>query len=211
MNTLSAENSLVLIIDIQDRLVAALDKDIIVTNAVKVASAAKLLSIPVLLTEQYPKGLGHTVPQLNEVLPENSDVVEKTFFNALLEDGMLDKIKSYGKKQIVIFGIETHICVHQTASALVEAGFEVYVIKDACASRSKYEFKQGIDAMQANGVKVSCVEIALFEWLKGAKILNLKKFRHLLNRINIKFYLSFERIERRKFFLGAYHFVKFYC
>lgn len=169
MNTLSAENSLVLIIDIQDRLVAALDKDIIVTNAVKVASAAKLLSIPVLLTEQYPKGLGHTVPQLQEVLPENSEVLEKTFFNALLEEGMLDKIKSYGKKQIVIFGIETHICVHQTASALVEAGFDVYVIKDACASRSKYEFKQGIDAMQANGVKVSCVEIALFEWLKGAK------------------------------------------
>lgn len=180
MNTLSAENSLVLIIDIQDRLVAALDKDVIVANAVKVASAAKLLSIPVLLTEQYPKGLGHTVPQLQQALPENSEVVEKTFFNALLEDGMLDKIKFYGKKQIVIFGIETHICVHQTASALVEAGFEVYVIKDACASRSKYEFKQGIDAMQANGVKVSCVEIALFEWLKGAKNPKFKEVQALI-------------------------------
>lgn len=180
MNTLSAENSLVLIIDIQDRLVAALDKDIIVTNAVKVASAAKLLSIPVLLTEQYPKGLGHTVPQLQEVLPENSEVLEKTFFNALLEEGMLDKIKSYGKKQIVIFGIETHICVHQTASALVEAGFDVYVIKDACASRSKYEFKQGIDAMQSNGVKVSCVEIVLFEWLKGAKNPKFKEVQALI-------------------------------
>ena len=97
MNTLSAENSLVLIIDIQERLVAALDKDVIVANAVKIASAAKALEIPVLLTEQYPKGLGHTVPQLQEVLPEGSDVVEKTYFNALLEDGMLDKIKSYGK------------------------------------------------------------------------------------------------------------------
>lgn len=180
MNTLSAENSLILIIDIQDRLVAALDKDIIVTNAVKVASAAKLLSIPVLLTEQYPKGLGHTVSQVQEVLPENSEVLEKTFFNALLEEGMLDKIKSYGKKQIVIFGIETHICVHQTASALVEAGFDVYVIKDACASRSKYEFKQGIDAMQANGVKVSCVEIALFEWLKGAKNPKFKEVQALI-------------------------------
>ena len=146
MNTLSAENSLVLIIDIQERLVAALDKDVIVANAVKIASAAKALEIPVLLTEQYPKGLGHTVPQLQEVLPEGSDVVEKTYFNALLEDGMLDKIKSYGKKQIVIFGIETHICVHQTAAALIEAGFDVYVIKDACASRNKYEFKQGIEA-----------------------------------------------------------------
>ena len=86
MNTLSAENSLVLIIDIQERLVAALNKDIIVENAVKIASAAKALDIPVLLTEQYPKGLGHTVPQLSEALPENSEVVEKTYFNALLED-----------------------------------------------------------------------------------------------------------------------------
>ena len=179
MNTLSAENSLVLIIDIQERLVAALNKDVIVENAVKIASAAKALDIPVLLTEQYPKGLGHTVPQLC-ALPENSEIVEKTYFNALLEDGMLEKIKSYGKKQIVIFGIETHICVHQTASALIEAGFDVYVIKDACASRAKYEFKQGIDAMVANGVKISCVEIALFEWLKGAKNPKFKEVQALI-------------------------------
>ena len=115
MNTLSAENSLVLIIDIQEKLVAALNKDIVVSNAVKVASAAKLLGIPVLLTEQYPKGLGNTVSDLMNVLPQGSDVVEKTYFNVLLEDGMPEKIKSYGKKQIVILGIETHICVYQTA------------------------------------------------------------------------------------------------
>ena len=182
MNTLSAENSLVLIIDIQERLVGALEKDVIVENAVKIASAAKALEIPVLLTEQYPKGLGHTVPQLQEALPEGSEVVEKTYFNALLEDGMLDKIKSYNKKQIVIFGIETHICVHQTASALIDAGFEVYVIKDACASRNKYEFKQGIEAMLVNGVKPSCVEIALFEWLKGAKNPNIYCIQALKTR-----------------------------
>lgn len=180
MNTLSAENSLVLIIDIQERLVAALNKDIIVKNAIKVASAAKLLNIPVILTEQYPKGLGHTVDALKDALPDNSHIVEKTYFNALLENGMLNKIKSYGKKQIVIFGIETHICVHQTASALVEAGFDVYVIKDACASRNKYEFKQGIDAMTANGVKISCVEIALFEWLKGATNPKFKEVQALI-------------------------------
>ncbi len=180
MNTLSAENSLVLIIDIQEKLVAALNKDIIVKNAVKIASAANLLNIPVLLTEQYPKGLGHTVLELMQALPDGSDIVEKTYFNALLEDGFLDKIRSYRKQQIIIFGIETHICVHQTASALIEAGFEVYVIKDACASRAKYEFKQGIDAMVANGVKVSCVEIALFEWLKGATNPKFKEVQALI-------------------------------
>ena len=93
---------------------------------------------------------------------------------------MKEKIKRFGKKQIVILGIETHICVHQTASALVEEGYDVYVIKDACASRTKYEFKQGIEAMAANGVKVSCVEIALFEWLKGAKHPHFKEVQALI-------------------------------
>ncbi len=180
MNTLNADNSLVLIIDIQERLVGALDKDIVVSKAVKIASAAKVLRIPVMVTEQYPKGLGNTVPMLKEVLAAGTLVVEKTSFNALLEDGMAEKIASYGKKQIVIFGIETHICVHQTAAALIEAGYDVYVIKDACASRNKYEFKQGIDIMQQNGAKISCVEIALFEWLKGAKNPKFKEVQALI-------------------------------
>ena len=180
MNTLSAENSLVLIIDIQERLVAALDKDVIVANAVKIASAANTLEIPVLLTEQYPKGLGHTVPQLQEVLPEGSDVVEKTYFNALLEDGMLDKIKSYGKKQIVIFGIETHICVLQTAHDLMKAGFEVYVLKDACASRNKAEYKTGLELLKQYGAKVTCLEITLFEWLKSSKNPKFKEVQALI-------------------------------
>ena len=180
MNTLSAEDSLVLIIDIQEKLVAALNKDVVVSNALKIATSANILGIPIIVTEQYPKGLGCTVQNLKDVLPQETQIVEKTYFNALLEDGMLDKIKSYGKKQIVIFGIETHICVYQTASALIEQGYEVYVIKDACASRNKYEFKQGIDAMVANGAKISCVEIALFDWLKGAKNPKFKEVQALI-------------------------------
>ena len=93
---------------------------------------------------------------------------------------MPEKIAAYGKKQIVLFGIETHICVHQTAAALLEAGYEVYIIKDACASRNKYEFKQGIEIMQQNGAKISCVEIALFEWLKGAKHPKFKEVQALI-------------------------------
>lgn len=180
MNTLSVENSLVLIIDIQERLVAALDKDIVVTRAVKVASAAKALGIPVIVTEQYPKGLGSTMPQLKVALPECSEILEKTSFNALLEEGMPDRIAKYNRKQIVLFGIETHICVHQTAAALLEAGYDVYIIKDACASRNKYEFKQGIEIMQQNGAKISCVEIVLFEWLKGAKHPKFKEVQALI-------------------------------
>lgn len=173
---LSVKDSLVLMIDIQERLVSALDKDIVVSKAQKIIEGAELLDVPILVTEQYRKGLGNTVMPLNSTV----QVVEKTCFNALLEDGMLKKIKAYGKKQIVIFGIETHICVYQTACALIDAGFEVYVVKDACASRSKYEFKMGIDAMQAKGAKISCVEMLLFEWLQDAKHPKFKEIQALI-------------------------------
>lgn len=173
---LEANNSLVLMIDVQERLVGALEKNVIVEKSQKIIDGANILGIPVLATEQYPKGLGHTVV----TLADNTEVVEKTYFNALLEDGMLDKIKSYGKKQIILLGIETHICVYQTACALIEAGFEVYIIKDACASRNKYEFKQGIEAMRDNGAKISCAEMTLFEWLKGAKNPKFKEVQALI-------------------------------
>ncbi len=177
---LSQENSLILLIDIQEKLVSALEKDKIVDNAQKIIKAANILKIPVIVTEQYPKGLGYTVDKIKNELSSDVKFFEKTSFNALLEEGLLDAIKLYGKKQIVVMGIETHICVHQTASALVENGFEVYAIKDACASRNKYEFKQGIEAMKQNGVKISCVEIALFEWLKGAKHPNFKEVQAII-------------------------------
>lgn len=173
---LSVKDSLVLMIDVQERLVASLEKNTIVSKAQKIFDGAQLLEVPVLVTEQYRKGLGNTV------LPLSSDilVVEKTCFNALLEDGMLDKIKAYGKKQIVIFGIETHICVYQTACALMEAGFEVFVVKDACASRDKSEFKQGIESMQAQGAKILTVEMLLFGWLEGSKNPKFKEVQALI-------------------------------
>lgn len=177
---LDTENSLLLVIDVQERLVAALDKDIIVNRAGKLVDAANLLGIPAIVSEQYPKGLGHTVPQIASKLNPSAYVLEKTSFSLLREEGFLEKLKSYGRKQIVICGIETHICVYQTACELVEAGFEVVVPKDACASRNKYEFKQGIDSMRDCGGRVSCVEMVLFEWLKGAKHPKFKEVQALI-------------------------------
>lgn len=180
MRLLDSENSLLLVIDIQDRLVAALDKDIIVTRVGKLLDAANILNIPSIISEQYPNGLGHTVEQISGKIKDGTPIIEKCSFSLLQEQGVLEKIKSYGKKQIIICGIETHICVHQTAAELLDAGFEVVVAKDACASRSKYEFKQGIDAMSANGAKISCVEIILFEWLRTAKHPKFKEIQALI-------------------------------
>lgn len=180
MKMADENSSLLLIIDIQEKLVAALEKDTVVQKAAKLTKSANILNIPTIVSEQYPKGLGHTVAAISENLPINSCKFEKTNFSLVKEEGFLDKLKSYGRNQIILCGIETHICVHQTAADLIDAGFDVIVVKDACASRNKYEFKQGIEAMQANGAKISCLEILLFEWLKSSKHPKFKEIQTLI-------------------------------
>lgn len=180
MNMLDRKESLLLIVDVQERLVNALDKDVVANRTATIAKAAKILEIPVIVTEQYPKGLGSTIPQVKMCLPEDAQIFEKTAFSAMKEKGFFELLKSFNKKQIVICGIETHVCVHQTVADLIEEGYKVYVVKDACASRSKYEFKQGIDIMQQNGAKISCLEIVIFEWLRSAKNPYFKEIQILI-------------------------------
>lgn len=177
---LNKEDSLLLVVDVQEKLVVALDKDIVVKRVANLATAANILEIPILVTQQYTKGLGQTVSAISQIFDDKTKVVEKVSFSALKEEGFLDILKSYNKKQIVVCGLETHICVHQTVADLLEEGFEVFVAKDACASRRKYEFKQGIECMQQSGAKISCVEIILFEWLKTAKNPCFKEIQALI-------------------------------
>lgn len=179
-NVLNIEDSLLIIVDIQERLVNALDKDVVVKRAAALTAAAKILSVPILATEQYPKGLGETVPQIKQYFTESTKTFEKTSFSIIKEPEIFEAVKNYGKKQILICGIETHICVHQTAADLLEEGYDVYVVKDACASRNKYEFKQGVERMQENGAKITCLEIVLFEWLKSSKHPNFKEIQNLI-------------------------------
>lgn len=179
-NMLNKEDSLLLIVDVQERLVQMLDKSIIVNRTATLAKAANILEIPTIATQQYSKGLGLTVEPVKQNFAPNTTIFEKSSFSALGESGFLDVLKSFGKKQIVVCGIETHVCVHQTVADLLTEGFEVYVVKDACASRKKYEFKQGIESMQGNGAKISCLEIVLFEWLKNAKNPHFKEIQALI-------------------------------
>lgn len=179
-NILNKDDTILLVVDVQDRLVKALDKDIVVTKSSFLVQAAKILGIPVIVTEQYPKGLGNTIPAIKDNLPEGTPILEKTAFSAVKAEGFMDIINSYDRRQIVVCGIETHVCVHQSVADLLAQGFEVYVAKDACASRAKYEFKQGVERMEANGAKISCVEIILFEWLQDAKNPNFKEIQSLI-------------------------------
>lgn len=179
-NVLSQEDSLLLIIDVQERLVNMLDKNIVVTRTATLAKAANILGIPTIATQQYSKGLGLVVEPVKQNFASNTLTFEKSAFSAVRESGFLDSLKPYNKKQIIVCGIETHVCVHQTVADLITEGFDVYVVKDACASRRKYEFKQGIERMQSNGAKISCLEIVLFEWLKSAKNPHFKEIQALI-------------------------------
>lgn len=181
---LSIKNSALVIIDIQEKLVLASKYgDDVAEIASKLAKATNILNIATIITEQYPKGLGGTVIEVQNALSQNSSKFEKTSFSALLEEEFANKIKELknsGIKQIVICGIETHICVLQTALELMNEGFDVHIVKDACASRNKKEYKTGLELLKQYGAKITCAEIVLFEWLRSSKHPNFKEIQQLI-------------------------------
>lgn len=181
MTILNENDSLVLIIDIQEKLLnAAFNKDILNKKASIITNAAKLLNIPIIITEQYPKGLGATINDIKEIVNNNAKFYEKTSFSALENTELENDIINNNKKQIIIFGIETHICVSQTAIALKEKGYDVTLIQDASGSRTEFEHNAGIERMKEFGVHIITTEIALFEWLKSSKHTKFKEVQALI-------------------------------
>lgn len=177
---LNAENSLFFLIDIQDRLVGMLkNREEIAKNNSILAKAAKILGVPVIASEQYPNGLGSTILEVREYL-NTENILEKTSFSALATDTIKAKLESLNRKKVVLTGIETHICVYQTARALLDAGYEVYVVKNACSSRSSKDYRTALELMRDYGVKLTCVETVLFELLGSSKHPNFKEIQALI-------------------------------
>ena len=175
------QNSILLIIDIQEKLLnAVFNKNSLKNKAVILTHAASILNIPIFITEQYPKGLGSTIPEIQTLLPENNFVTEKTEFNAFENESAFEKFKDFNKKQIIIFGIETHICVYQTAEFLLNNGYNVTLAADACGSRSLDEYNYGLDNLKHKGADIKSTEMILFELLKTAKHPKFKEIQSLI-------------------------------
>ena len=172
---ITAENSAFLFIDVQEKLVGMLQKDKCAKKAEILARTAKILNIKTILTEQYPKGLGSTIPSVKYSVSDNAKFFEKTSFDALKTEGVKEAIGEV--KNVFIFGIETHICVYQTALALLAQNYNVFVVKDACASRDTDEFKAGINLMEKEGAKILTTEMVIFELLKSSKHPNFKEIQ----------------------------------
>ena len=177
---LNQNNCLIMIIDIQEKLLnAVFNKEILEKNASIWAKSATTLNIPVLITEQYPKGLGNTNESIKNSI-ENAKYYEKSDFNALTNTEVSEELAKSNKKQIILFGIETHICVYQTVTALIQAGYDVVVINNACGSRNAEEHSLALKYMEKLGAHIKTTEMALFELLKSSKHHNFKEIQSLI-------------------------------
>lgn len=166
---LSAENTVLVAIDFQDRLFPVMhEKEQLLDNTLKLIRGMQALDVPVLLTEQYPKGLGPTLPEIKGLLPD-AQPIQKTCFSCCDNDEFLRALESLGRRQVLVCGIEAHICVYQTAMALLRDGYDVQVVADCISSRKPDNKLTCLFRMGAVGVSPTTMEMALFELLKVAK------------------------------------------
>lgn len=177
---LSSTTSLLLLIDVQVRLEAAMPRDGgLVRNASILVKAAREIGTPVIASEQYPKGLGPTVPELADLLAA-SERHEKVEFSCQRNAGLAAAIAASGRTQIVIAGIEAHVCVLQTALDLVGPGRTVYVVADAIASRDPKSRDIALTRMAAAGVTIVTTEMVAFEWVGSASAPQFKAISALI-------------------------------
>lgn len=178
-----ASESTLVIVDTQTRLAAAMPdaaRARVLNNSGVLLQAAALLDIPVLVTEQYPQGLGKTEPAVARHLPAHAKHFEKTCFSCCGAPGFMDALRAFARKQVVLAGMETHVCVLQTALELNDAGKRVFVAEDAVCSRAEAHHHNALARLRQAGVIVSNSESVLFEWLRDASHAHFKQVSALI-------------------------------
>lgn len=164
---LDAEKAVLVVIDVQERLVPAMPEDVYLrlrNTVAMLVEVAGLLGIPVVTTEQYPKGIGHTVPELAAAC--NETVIEKVSFGCCGEASFLQALKNTGRTQVLITGMEAHVCVYQTVLGLLEDGYYVHLIRDAICSRNKTDYLAGVANAGQAGAVVTTAETVMFQMLQ---------------------------------------------
>jgi nicotinamidase-related amidase len=162
---LSKDNCALVIVDVQDRLANAMQEKVsVINNCLHLIELAKIYAIPILLTEQYPKGLGRTVDEIQKSLPTYVPI-EKLSFSCCGERKFVDKLRDMDRKTIMLTGMETHVCVLQTCVELLKDGFNIHLVKDAACSRTKENWNTGVEFMRDAGAVITCTETVLFQLL----------------------------------------------
>jgi nicotinamidase-related amidase len=179
-NLLHNADAVLLIIDVQEKFrghIASFEP--MVANIVRLFEGCKILDIPIFVTEQYPKGLGRTIPEIID-LQSGQSVYEKTCFSCCGSADFLQALHKTERKQVVVCGIEAHVCVNQTAHDLVSAGFSVHLIEDAISSRNTFSKEVAMRKMALAGAIPSTTEMALLELVKDSAAESFKAVQNLI-------------------------------
>jgi len=174
---MSSTDTALLVVDVQEKLVPAIaGRHEVVWNVRRLIDGAKILGMPVAATEQYPKGLGPTVPELAERL---GAIPSKLTFSCLGCPEVFRELQRRGVHKVLVCGIEAHVCVQQTVLDLMANGWRVYVAADAVGSRREVDYRTALERMDAAGATVTTTEAALFEWCRVAGSPEFKQISRL--------------------------------
>ena len=180
---LGRDGSVLVLIDAQDGMMKAMEpstKKKVIKNINLLVSLAQRLALPILVTEQYPRGLGKTIPELQEALGDDYHPIEKVSFSCCGEQAFNAKLKESNAKWVVLAGVESHVCVLQTALDLLAGSYTVHVASDAVCSRSRLDWEVGLRLMEKAGAVISSTEILIFELLVEAGTDEFKAMSKLL-------------------------------
>ncbi len=180
-NLLDNSKTSLVVVDIQEGFRSAIpDFALVASRASTVVRGFQILGVPVIVTEQYPKGLGRTAEEILFVLPDDFEVFEKTAFSSCGAEPFVSKLEELGVKQVVLSGLETHVCVNQTAHDLLDRGFQVHLLTDCVCSRFEHDKLAGLAKMQGSGVISSSIEMAFFELMRDSKHEHFKEIQNLI-------------------------------
>jgi len=174
------DNTALLLIDIQEKILGVMfDPKSVVNNSVKLIKGFKALNIPMFYTEQYPKGLGSTASLLQKEL-EGLSAIQKMTFSCFGAGNFFQRLRDNNVTQVVVGGIETHVCVQQTVLDLLANQFQVNVAADAVSSRKEYDYKFALDRMRAHGAEITTTESVLFELLTESGTEEFKQISRII-------------------------------
>ncbi len=179
---ITSENTIAIFIDFQEKLVPAMqDKEQLMKKTCTLAQGLQELTIPYTVSQQYTKGLGHTVPELAEAFGEHFSFTDKATFSCMDNEELSSWVTAQDdKKTVLICGIEAHICVQQTVIDLLAKGYQVFVVADCVSSRSAYDKEIGLKRMQQEGAFLTTCEAVLFELTRGATSPHFKAISKLI-------------------------------
>lgn len=167
---MEAKNSALLMVDIQEHLMPLISgREAVLRNVVRLLTAVRVLNLPLLVTEQYPKGIGPTLLQLSSLIPPGTPCIEKTSFSCCGHDGFDEALDALDRPVTVLFGIETHICILSTVMDLIGRGRSVVLVADACGSRDAANHALALDAARGCGVLVVPTETVIYQMLGNSK------------------------------------------